>query len=85
MVICALVLLLLSILVVSYIPPDCPHIQQLTKKTAKLTGICTMIKDEEGFLAEFVSYYIVHGVNHVIFYDDNVLKISYFVRHFLKT
>jgi hypothetical protein len=34
------------------------------------------VKDEEGFLAEFVAYYVVQGVSHVIFYDDNSTTID---------
>ena len=30
-----------------------------------------MIKDEEGFLSEFIAFYVVQGVEYIIFYDDN--------------
>lgn len=33
--------------------------------------VCTMIKDEEGFLSEFLAFYLVQGFDHFIFYDNN--------------
>jgi hypothetical protein len=41
------------------------------KKTNKKAGVCVMIKDEEGFIGEFIAFYVVQGVDHVIIYDDN--------------
>ena len=30
-----------------------------------------MIKDEEGFLSEWVAYYQMHGFDHIVFFDDS--------------
>jgi hypothetical protein len=43
---------------------------KIRKKTEKTAIVCPMIKDEEGFLSEWVAYYQMHGFNHVIIYDD---------------
>lgn len=32
---------------------------------------CPMIKDEEGFLSEWVAYYQMHGFDHIVFFDDS--------------
>ena len=43
----------------------------LVSKT-KLKGIvCPMIKDEVGFLSEWVAFYEIQGFSHIIFYDNN--------------
>lgn len=31
--------------------------------------LCPMIKDEEGFLSEFVAYHQMHGFDHIMFFD----------------
>ena len=54
----------------NYLPKDCSTYNAIKKKTEAKAGICVMIKDEEGFLSEYVAYYIIHGINHIIFYDD---------------
>ena len=56
-----------------YLPDDCTNSRAMYiyKNTTTKAGVCTLIKDEEGFLAEFVAFYIVQGVDHIIFYDDN--------------
>ena len=42
------------------------------KKYTNVKGIvCPMVKDEIGFLSEWVAYYEMQGFNHVIFYDNN--------------
>ena len=51
--------------------PNCENYFRLSKKTDKKVGVCVLAKDEEGFLSEFVAYYVVHGIDHVIIYDDN--------------
>ena len=33
--------------------------------------VCPMVKDETGFLSEWVAYYEMQGFNHVIIYDNN--------------
>ena len=48
----------------------------LSKVTSAKAGVCVMIKDEAGFLAEFVAFYHVMGVDHIIFYDDNSTDTS---------
>lgn len=60
--------------------PDCSsgNITTLEKKTKAKFFMCTMFKDEEGFLAEFVAFYKVHGFNHIILWNhqssDNFYK-----------
>jgi hypothetical protein len=51
--------------------PDCTNFVPIVKKTTRKAGVCTLIKDEQGFLTEFVAYYIVQGIDHLIIYDDN--------------
>ena len=51
--------------------PDCGDYAPIHKQTNRTAGVCVMIKDEEGFLSEFVAFYIVQGVEYLIFYDDN--------------
>lgn len=51
--------------------PDCGNYDSIHKQTNHTAGVCVMIKDEEGFLSEFVAFYIVQGVEYLIFYDDN--------------
>ena len=41
------------------------------KKTASKGIVCPMVKDEEGFLSEWVAYYEMQGFDHIIFYDNN--------------
>ena len=33
--------------------------------------VCPMVKDETGFLSEWIAYYEMQGFNHVIIYDNN--------------
>jgi hypothetical protein len=41
------------------------------KKITKSKGIaCPIFRDEEGFLAEFIAYYQLHGLDHIKLYDD---------------
>lgn len=51
--------------------PDCTNYTPIRNKTNKKAGVCVLVKDEEGFLTEFIAFYIVQGVSHLIFYDDN--------------
>jgi hypothetical protein len=41
----------------------------IEKKTSATGLLCPMIRDETGFLSEWVAYYQIHGFNHVRFYD----------------
>ena len=51
---------------------SCEHPQQsFTKVTTKKFLLGVMFKDEEGYLAEFLSYYKVQGIDHVILWDNN--------------
>ena len=43
---------------------------EIRKKTEKKAIVCPMIRDEEGFLSEWVAYYQMHGFDHIIIYDD---------------
>ena len=43
----------------------------MVKKHKDAKGIlCPMIRDEEGFLSEWVAYYQVHGFSHIMIFDD---------------
>jgi hypothetical protein len=42
----------------------------LVKKTTSRGIACPIFRDEEGFLAEFVAYYQLNGLDHIRFYDD---------------
>ena len=33
-------------------------------------------RDEEGFLSEWIAYYMVHGFDHFIIFDDNSIDNS---------
>ena len=44
---------------------------RIVKKTKKKAAVCPMIRDEEGFLSEWVAYYQMHGFDHVFLYNDN--------------
>ena len=43
---------------------------RIKKKTTKRAVLCPMIKDEEGFLSEWVAYYQMHGFEHIYLYND---------------
>jgi Glycosyltransferase family 92 len=43
---------------------------RIIKKTKKKAAVCPMIRDEEGFLSEWVAYYQMHGFDHVFLYND---------------
>ncbi len=54
--------------------PDCLKESYHTiqpKQTTWKGILCPMIKDEIGFLSEWLSYYELHGFNKVIFFDNN--------------
>lgn len=53
--------------------PNCARgdFTRIQKKTNKKAAVCPMIKDEEGFLSEWVAYYQMHGFDHVFLYNDN--------------
>ena len=38
--------------------PNCTAFDWISKVTQKQAGVCVMVKDEEGFLSEFVAYYL---------------------------
>ena len=53
--------------------PDCTKksdYPQVVKKTTEKAILCPMIRDEEGFLAEWISYYQMHGFDHIMLFDD---------------
>jgi hypothetical protein len=53
--------------------PDCSKDNReswITKSTKAKGIICPMVRDEVGFLSEWVAYYELHGFNHIRFYDD---------------
>lgn len=50
--------------------PDCrmPY-TTINKHTSKTALTCAMIRNEEGFLAEWVAYHQMHGFDHIILFD----------------
>ena len=44
---------------------------RILKKTNSTALLCPMFKDEEGFLAEWVAYYQMQGIGHIMMYDDH--------------
>lgn len=66
--------------------PDCqsPYIR-IQKTTTSSAIVCPMIRDEKGFLSEFVAFYQMMGFNHIMFFDhgstDNGFKeIDYWIQ-----
>ena len=55
--------------------PNCKAIMnnrnRLYKTTKKKLFVATMFKNEEGYLAEFVAYYKIHGFDHIILWDHS--------------
>lgn len=53
--------------------PDCLNTDypRVYKKTDKKGIICPMIKDEVGFLSEWVAYYEMQGFDHIMLFDNN--------------
>lgn len=56
--------------------PDCESPDQkntlFPQIKRKVKGLlCPMVRDEEGFLAEWVAYYEMQGFSMIIIYDDN--------------
>jgi hypothetical protein len=52
--------------------PDCTenNFKTLKKQTQAKAILCPMIRDEEGFLSEWVAYYQMHGFDHIMIHDD---------------
>ena len=54
-----------------YLPNCSKKDYKVLKKNTHAKGIlCPMIKDEEGFLSEWVAYYEMMGFNHIMIFDD---------------
>jgi hypothetical protein len=53
--------------------PDCSkrEYKNVTKQTSIKGIVCPMVKDEVGFLSEWIAFYEMQGFNHVILYDNN--------------
>jgi hypothetical protein len=50
--------------------PNCrDKFARISKKTTATALVCPMIRDETGFLSEWVTYYQIHGFDHIKFYD----------------
>lgn len=50
--------------------PDCRKSYPIIKKkTSKKAIVCPMIRDEQGFLAEWIAYHEMHGFDHIIVFD----------------
>lgn len=51
--------------------PDCSQgFPRIRKRTSAKAILCPMVRDEEGFLSEWVGYYQMHGFDHVMVFDD---------------
>lgn len=50
------------------------YINKITNKKAIL---CPMIKDEEGFLSEWIAYHKMMGFDHIMIFDDQSIDNSY--------
>ena len=44
--------------------------KRIERKTTAKAIVCPMIRDEEGFLSEWVAYYQMHGFSHVMLFND---------------
>jgi len=53
--------------------PDClsGNYSTVQKKTTWKGIVCPMVKDEEGFLSEWVAFYEMQGFDHIVFFDNN--------------
>eukprot|EP01039_Chlorochromonas_danica_P000008 gene9-9_t len=53
--------------------PNCSAnvVKRVRKKTAWKGIVCPMVKDEVGFLSEWVAFYELQGFDHVIVFDNN--------------
>ena len=50
--------------------PDCRQPYPIiAKQTTKKALACPMIRDEQGFLAEWIGYHQMHGFDHIIIFD----------------
>ena len=73
----ALYMILIAIYANSYDSPLSPRyancnyatVQSLTRKTNKKYFLCSMFKNEEGYLSEFVAYYKIQGINHIMLWN----------------
>jgi len=51
--------------------PNCQDPYKIIEKKSKARAIlCPMIRDEEGFLSEWVAYYQMHGFGHIMIFND---------------
>lgn len=52
--------------------PDCTDKKPFVyKRTTKRGIVCPLVKDEEGFLSEWVAWYEMQGFDKIIFFDNN--------------
>ena len=58
--------------------PNClTGYDRITTKSSAKAILCPMIRDEEGFLSEWVAYYQMHGFSHIILFDDGSTDNSF--------
>lgn len=68
---CAVATTYFNVLVVaSYGICDHDDFTPLAKVTPAKAVLCPMVRDEVGFLSEWVAYYQIHGFHHIFVYDD---------------
>ena len=52
--------------------PDCTQPYHRVRQKSHVKAIlCPMIRDEEGFLSEWIGYYYMHGFSHIMLFDDS--------------
>ena len=52
--------------------PQCTQgFERVAKVTKKKAILCPMIRDEEGFLSEWVGYYQMQGFDHIMIFNDS--------------
>jgi hypothetical protein len=58
--------------------PDCSKddITYIEKKTKAKAIACPMIRDEEGFLSEWLAYYKIMGFDHIMIFNDGSIDKS---------
>ena len=56
---------------------DAGNFRRIEKKTKMKAMACPMVRDEEGFLSEWVAYYQMHGFDHITFFNDGSTDKSF--------
>lgn len=52
--------------------PQCNNgFDRVVKKTKAKAMLCPMIRDEEGFMSEWIAYYLMQGFDHIMIFNDS--------------